>query len=395
VQDLLLGLLQADPARRPSVHAVLRAGILQDAFRLVQQLPHWRLLEAAAAAPQSQPQQQLASLPAAASQQALGLDVSAEAAEEAVAASVPALQAPVDHDAVRHFLLLLRKAKQQELAQAEAQMAALDADIVDVRQRRRRHGESGPSNCTSQQPGDTERDEESVEQQQQQQPAAKRARMDAAVSDSGSQAALAPAPLTSAPASPPEDDEALAAAVDQLPEEQQLRVAAMMPQLESLFFHRRQQDAAAAAPAAEVGACEGGAHLDSFAQDLNQLAAHSKLTLKATLRSSDLASPVEMVRCHCRHLLLWLQGLCLPCVGLEGRTPCCLLSLLSAAGGRCWLPLGRCYAMPEPVLISAPPISLLPCPHLDVPSSCPAGPPTRRPAAPPLTETTNSLPPWV
>lgn len=49
-QDLLQGLLQADPARRPTVHGVLRAGILADSYRVVAGLPHWRLLSAAAPA---------------------------------------------------------------------------------------------------------------------------------------------------------------------------------------------------------------------------------------------------------------------------------------------------------------------------------------------------------
>ncbi|KAL4444907.1 hypothetical protein ABPG77_003957 [Micractinium sp. CCAP 211/92] len=276
VQDLLQGLLQADPARRPTVHGVLRAGILEDSYRVVAGLPHWRLLSAAApdaSAAAAAPATSAVPAPVAAPRPA------------APASSVPG----VDHEAVRHFLLLLRKSKQQELAQAQAQLAALETDIGDIVSRRRQRGAGGAS----------------VE------PSSKRARMEV----DGEACELAA--VIAAPAAPAEL-EGPAGAHAALPEEQAARVAAAMPQLEELFFQRRQAQLAAqqgaALPVAEEVSVAAAAppplpplaegslpvtpgHLESFARDLNELAAFTRLGLKATLRSGDLASPVEMACC--------------------------------------------------------------------------------------------------
>lgn len=265
VQDLLQGLLQADPARRPTVHGVLRAGILADAYRVVSGLPHWRLLAAAA--------------PATSAAAAPSAPASAAPARPPAASAAPG----VDHEAVRHFLLLLRKSKQQEMAQAQAQLAALEADIGDVVTRRRRRAVGGAGG----------------------EPCSKRARMEV----DGEVCEVAA--VIAGPAELEEAAEAQAA----LPEEQAARVAAAMPQLEELFFQRRQvqlaakqtqqaaqhpaieEAGAAATPAALADGCRPTTpgHLESFARDLNELAAHTRLGLKATLRSGDLASPVEMV----------------------------------------------------------------------------------------------------
>ncbi|KAL4448071.1 hypothetical protein ABPG75_005290 [Micractinium tetrahymenae] len=281
VQDLLQGLLQADPARRPTVHGVLRAGILADAYRIVAGLPHWRLLSAAAPAASAAagvPSSSAAPAPAPAPR------------PPAAAASAPAAAGPapgVDHEAVRHFLLLLRKSKQQELAQAQAQLVALEVDIGDVVSRRRVRGGSDGE------------------------PSSKRVRMEV------DGEAYEPAAVIVQPSELAEEAAEAAAA---LPEEQAARVAAAMPQLEELFFQRRQAQLAAqqgqqaaqppapvkaAAPpaaAAAVALAEGSrpvtpGHLESFARDLNELAAFTRLGLKATLRSGDLASPVEMACC--------------------------------------------------------------------------------------------------
>ncbi|PSC67162.1 two-component response regulator-like APRR3 isoform X1, partial [Micractinium conductrix] len=108
-------------ARRPTVHALLRSGLVADAFRLVAQLPHWRVLAAAPAA-------STAAAPKAAAPKA--------------APAAPAPGGPVDHEAVRHFLLLLRKSKQQEFVQAQAQLAALESDLGEVAARRRSRSSS-------------------------------------------------------------------------------------------------------------------------------------------------------------------------------------------------------------------------------------------------------------
>ncbi|EFN57379.1 hypothetical protein CHLNCDRAFT_142774 [Chlorella variabilis] len=272
VQDLVLGLLQADPARRPTVHAVLRAGILQDAFRLVQQLPHWRLLGCMAATTAAQQQQQASAAAAAPHQQPAPAGSCLGKSGAAAAPATAALVGPLDHDAVRHFLLLLRKSKQQEVAQAQGQLAALDADIGDVRRRRSQDAQQ-PAAAAEEQP-----------------PTAKRARLEARAGGDGAAEPAAGEAAAAAAAAAPEAEP---------PAEQQQRVAAVMPQLEDLFFRRRQQQQRrqAQAPAACGGEAGGGLHLDAFARDLNELAAHSKLSLKATLRSGDLASPVEMACC--------------------------------------------------------------------------------------------------
>jgi hypothetical protein len=304
VQDLLHGLLQADPARRPTVHAIIRAGILQDAYRLVQLLPHWRLLPplAPAAAAQQQQQQQhyqqrsIVATPApAASGSAASL---ARRTALPPGSRVAAVLGTVDHDAVRHFLLLLRKSKQQELAEANAKLAALDTDLVDAVGRRR---QCSPSAVAFSLPGAGQQQEASAAVEQP--PASKRARL----------AADAAAPA--AEAMPP-------------PLEQQQRLAAVMPKLEEVFFQRRQQLATVDGPAAQPAACaapaaaaavpaaaaaavatgSSGRHLEAFARDLNELAAHSKLELKATLRSGDLASPVEMVRLCAAVAMVWAGG---------------------------------------------------------------------------------------
>lgn len=251
LQDLLGGLLQADPARRPTVHGVMRAGVVQDAFRLAAALPHWCLLPAAGApaqlaAPAAAKQQRAAAAPAAAAQQQQ--------------ASGPA--EGVDAEAVRHFLLLLRKSKQQEAAHAAAQLAALDADLADVSVERLRSAE-----------------EPAAMQQDGAAPAPKRQRL---AEDSAAEA------------------EAAGDAAGAPPAERRQRLAEVMPCLEEVYFQRRQlaarQAQQAQQGAAAAGTSGGSAHLEPFARDLSELAARSKLGLKATLRSGDIASPVEMVR---------------------------------------------------------------------------------------------------
>ena len=309
VQDLLLGLLQADPARRPTVHALLRSGLVADAFRLVAQLPHWRVLAAAPAA-------STAAAPKAAAPKA--------------APAAPAPGGPVDHEAVRHFLLLLRKSKQQEFVQAQAQLAALESDLGEVAARRRSRSSSADGARGG---GEA--------------PGSKRPRMSMEAEAAESESEDVPLALMG------------------LSEEQQARLAAAMPQLEEVFFQRRQvlaagetapppvpqaaavpaapvpavPQAAAAAAEAASGTCRALLHLDSFARDLNELAAHSRLGLKATLRSGDLASPVEMVS---------RLAAC-------GRAQCmaravrrALVQLARLAGGGRTLTLHACMPAPPP-----------------------------------------------
>lgn len=257
LQDLVRGLLQADPTARPSVHGVLRAG-LTDPFRQLEQLPHWRL------AATQQPAQ-----PAAAEQQAAAQqEQQAPAAEAAVAAPQPTLGGAVvavDHDAVRHFLLLLRKSKQQEVAAAQAQLAALEADIGETV--RRRSGSDVASSCPDSDAATAE------------QPAAKRQRCGSGPAEMGAEVAA----------------------------EARQRLAAALPRLEEVYFQRRgavqaptQQQVQSAgpgeAPAAGRDDAAEAAHLEPFAADLQQLAARSRLGLKAALRCGDIASPTEMVR---------------------------------------------------------------------------------------------------
>ncbi len=257
LQDLVRGLLQADPAARPSVHAVLRAG-LADPFSQVEQLPHWRL------ASTQQPAQQ------AAAQQAQ----QPPAAEEAAAATQPlalgGAVVAVDHDAVRHFLLLLRKSKQQEVAAAQAQLAALETDIGETV--RRRSGSDAASSCPA--GGAATAD----------QPAAKRQRCGSGPAELGAEVAV----------------------------EARQRLAEALPRLEEVYFQRRgavqaaaAQHAQSAGPGEAAAAGEGStkgaaapqaAHLEPFAADLQRLAARSRLGLKAALRCGDIASPTEMVR---------------------------------------------------------------------------------------------------
>jgi CheY-like chemotaxis protein len=263
LQDLVCGLLQADPAARPSVHGVLRAG-LADPFRQLEQLPHWRL------AATQQAVQPAAEQPAAQQEQ------QAPAAEGAAPTAQPALGGAVvavDHDAVRHFLLLLRKSKQQEVAAAQAQLSALEADIGETV--RRRVGSDVASSCPA---GGADTAE---------QPAAKRQRCGSGPAEMGAEVAA----------------------------EARQRLAAALPRLEEVYFQRRgalqaaaaqqqvqsagQADAPAGGEAGGSGkaGAEEAAHLEPFAADLQRLAARSRLGLKAALRCGDIASPTEMACC--------------------------------------------------------------------------------------------------
>lgn len=270
---LLSALLHPDPAQRPTLGALLQSDALAEAYRLLRTLPQWQgsAPGAPAAAPASPSLLAAAPAPAAADPLAPAATPAAgkrpaSASAAAAAGGSGAAPAGADMGALRHFMRLLRQAKEAEAAEVAAQLSALEADTAALLAARRREegdGDGGASAAAA--PGD----EAAAAAGASQPPPGKRQRLQSAV-------VLDPAALS--------------------------RLSEAMPQLEGLFFSQRSKAAAAAggaggaaaAPPAEAGA--PAPHLQCFARDLTALAAHSSLRVEATLRSGDLASPTEMVR---------------------------------------------------------------------------------------------------
>ncbi|GAB4823950.1 hypothetical protein N2152v2_010996 [Parachlorella kessleri] len=277
-------LLQADPRQRPLVAQLVRSGQLQEVYRLLPLLPCWQARQSRAArkqqqhampscASQQQPAAPLAGSRAAASglavqqhQQGQGLAPAAGPAAEgtASAGSAAASCGPgpdADGESLRHFLQLLKESKQAEARVLQNQLESVDADIV--------HLHASQQDQQAQQAG--------------QEPRSKRQRLAGGPGASGAGSA-----------SPQGEVAGLAAPLEQLHQQRPAasiddaaaaKLDAAMPHLEDLFFARR--------PARGWST----AQIDSFGEELEVVSRSGGLTVKATLRCGDMASPLEMACC--------------------------------------------------------------------------------------------------